>query len=73
MSEGPPLETLDEDRLHTELRHLYETRHGTLRHGSDDAFVHHTRRMGDLEKEYLRRHPEREVDPGRLREGARER
>jgi hypothetical protein len=29
--------------------------------------------MAELEQEYLRRFPDREVDPGRLRSGARER
>lgn len=56
-----------------ELEHLYETRLTTLRHGSDDALATHTRRAGELEREYLRRFPDREVDPSRLREGARQR
>jgi hypothetical protein len=68
----PPAELSEEDLLR-ELRHLHDTRHGTLRHGSPDALMMHTRRTGELEAEYQRRHPEREVDPERLRSGARER
>ena len=64
---------LSEEDLLRELAHLHETRHTTLRHGSDDALAAHTRRTDQLETEYLRRHPEREVDPERLREGARAR
>ena len=64
---------LAEDDLVRELSHLHETRHGTFLHGSDDALEMHTRRMGELEAEYLRRHPQRQVDPRRLREGARDR
>jgi len=64
---------LSEDDLFRELQHLHETRSATLRHGSDDALRAHTERTQALEEEYLRRYPSREVDPGRLREGARAR
>ena len=50
-----------------ELASLHETRHDTLRHGSDAALEHHTRRLNELEAEYRRRNPQREVDPARLR------
>lgn len=70
---GVPAAQLSEDDLLRELRHLHHTRHETLRHGSADALDVHTRRTAELEAEYLRRHPEREVDPDRLRAGARER
>jgi len=60
---------LADDDLFRELEHLYETRLETLRHGSEDALANHTRRTAELEREYLRRHPEREVDPARLRDG----
>jgi hypothetical protein len=59
--------TLDVEDLLRELRSLHDTRHDTLRHGSDDAVENHNRRMLELEKEYLRRFPQREVDPARLR------
>jgi Family of unknown function (DUF6158) len=70
---GVPTTELTEEDLRRELRHVHETRHGTFLHGSPDALAAHTRRTGELEGEYLRRHPEREVDPDRLREGARHR
>jgi hypothetical protein len=68
---GPDL--LTDDDLLRDLRRLHDTRHETLRHGSDDALDAHTARTADLEAEYLRRFPQREIDPERLREGARSR
>jgi len=62
---------LDEETLLDELQHLHDTRHQTFRHGSDDALAAHDRRTRELEGEYLRRHPNREVDPARTRSGAR--
>lgn len=67
-----PAELNDEDLLR-ELRHVHATRTDTLLHGSDDALARHTSRTNELETEYLRRYPERDIDPARLREGARER
>ena len=64
---------LTEEDLMRELERLHATRNETLRHGSDEALAMHTRRTAELEREYLHRHPEREVDPNRLREGARRR
>ena len=64
---------LTNDNLLRELEQLYETRLTTLRHGSEDALATHTRRTSELEVEYVRRFPDREVDPNRLREGARQR
>jgi hypothetical protein len=61
-----PAALSDEDLLR-ELASLHETRHGTLRHGSEAALEHHNRRLMELESEYLRRFPQREVDPARLR------
>lgn len=62
---------LAEDDLLRELEHLHETRNETFLHGSGDALREHTSRTADLEEEYLRRHPERDVDPARTRSGAR--
>jgi Family of unknown function (DUF6158) len=62
---------LAEDDLMRELAMLHFTRHATFLHGSDDALEAHTRRTAELEAEYLRRHPGRDVDPQRLRDGAR--
>lgn len=70
---GVPAAELSEQDLTRELAHIHETRHETFLHGSKDALLAHTARTADLEAEYLRRHPEREIDPGRLRSGARER
>ncbi|MET7335199.1 DUF6158 family protein [Nonomuraea sp. NPDC005650] len=67
-----PVQLSDEDLLR-ELRQLHTTRSDTFFHGSDDALAVHTSRMNELESEYLRRYPDREVDPNRLREGARQR
>jgi hypothetical protein len=58
---------LSSDDLFRELSSLHATRHETLRHGSDDALANHNRRLVELESEYLRRFPQREVDPARLR------
>lgn len=60
---------LSADDLLRELQSLHDTRHETFRHGSDDALENHNRRMLELEREYLRRFPQREVDPARLRSG----
>ncbi|MFI0483966.1 DUF6158 family protein [Actinomadura sp. 9N215] len=64
---------LTDDDLFRELGHLYVTRLDALRHAADQAYGEHTRRMNQLEAEYLRRFPGREIDPERLREGARAR
>ena len=68
---GVPASDLAEADLVRELAHLHETRHDTFLHGSPDALDAHTNRTAELEAEYLRRHPEREVDPRRMRAGAR--
>lgn len=62
---------LSERALLRELAQLHETRNDTFLHGSADALQEHTARTSELEDEYLRRFPEREVDPRRTREGAR--
>jgi Family of unknown function (DUF6158) len=62
---------LAETDLIRELEHLHRTRHDTFLHGAPDALREHTSRSAELEQEYLRRHPERDVDPARTRAGAR--
>lgn len=52
----PPVELTDED-LRRELSHVHETRHDTFLNGSAHALATHTRRMFELELEYLRRFP----------------
>jgi hypothetical protein len=59
---------LSDDDLVRELRQLHLTRSDTFFHGSDDALSMHTARTSELEAEYLRRNPDREVDPLRLRQ-----
>jgi hypothetical protein len=71
--EGVPAGQLPDEDLLRELAELHRTRTQTLRHGSEQALARHSGRTEELEDEYLRRFPEREVDPQRLREGARER
>ncbi|GAA3445447.1 DUF6158 family protein [Planomonospora venezuelensis] len=73
MTMGIDPKDLAEDDLLRELRQLHATRTDTFLHGSGDALANHTARTEELEEEYLRRHPERQVDPERLREGARQR
>lgn len=70
---GVPAGELAEDDLMRELAALHRTRHETLRHASEDALERHSARTAALEAEYLSRHPAREVDPQRLRAGARSR
>lgn len=67
--EGVDPRQLEDSTLLTELEHLHDTRNTTLRHGSGDALAAHTRRTRELEDEYLRRWPRREVDPARTRDG----
>ena len=73
MPMGIPAQELPDEDLLRELEALHRTRNNTLRHGSDDALQRHTERTQELEADYLRRFPQREVDPHRLRSGARER
>ncbi|MFC9976276.1 DUF6158 family protein [Spirillospora sp. NPDC127200] len=73
MTTGVDPSALSENDLFRELGHLYETRMEALRHASDDALAEHTSRTAQMEAEYLRRYPEREIDPERLRAGARAR
>ena len=65
---GVTPDALSDADLLRELASLHDTRHDTLRHGSDDALTNHSRRTDELEREYLRRNPHREVDPQRLRQ-----
>jgi hypothetical protein len=72
-ADGVPAAELSEDDLLRELATLHRTRHETFLHGSTQSVVAHTERTHELEDEYLRRHPERDIDPERLRSGARQR
>jgi hypothetical protein len=70
-TDGVRANELSDADLLREMWDLHRTRHETLRHASDHALANHTDRTAELEGEYLRRYPEREIDPERLREGAR--
>ncbi|HMC72415.1 MAG TPA: DUF6158 family protein [Mycobacteriales bacterium] len=65
---GIPASQVSDDDLERELAHLHETRHETFLHGSEDALEAHTKRMFEMEQEYLRRFPDRVTpDPARVR------
>ena len=72
LGEGIPADELSEEDLLREMESLGSTRADTMRHGSWAALARHTTRMHELENEYLERHPDREISPGRTREGSRE-
>jgi hypothetical protein len=72
-ADGVPAADLPDEDLLRELASVHRTRHETFLHGSTQSVVVHTERTCELEDEYLRRHPEREIDPERLRSGARQR
>jgi hypothetical protein len=61
---------LTDEELLRELASVHRTRHDTFRHGSESALAHHDQRTAELEREYIRRFPDREVDPHRLRDDA---
>jgi hypothetical protein len=69
---GVSASDLPDPDLLRELAELHRTRHETLRYGADQALDRHDERTTQLEAEYLRRFPDREVDPDRMREGARQ-
>jgi hypothetical protein len=69
---GIPPGQLADDDLRRELTHLHETRHDTVLGGSESALHTHTRRMLELEQEFIRRFPEDAApDPLRTRAGSR--
>ena len=68
---GVSPDDLAEPDLLRELEHLHTRRHDTFLHGAPEALRAHTTRTEQLEAEYLRRHPEREVNPARTRAGSR--
>jgi hypothetical protein len=51
---------LDDEMLLHHLASLHRTRLQALRHAPERALVNHLARTGELEVEYLRRHPARE-------------
>lgn len=67
VDERHPTTELTEQKLLAELTHLYQTRLDTLRFGAQSAWENSDHRIAELEGEYLRRHPEREVSERRER------
>jgi hypothetical protein len=63
---GIPAAELPAEDLVRELGSLHRTRLETLRHAPETALANHLARTAELESEYLRRYPDREVDPSRL-------
>jgi hypothetical protein len=59
MTLGVPAGDLTDQDLERELAHAHEHRHDTFLHGSSHVLATHTRRMFELELEYLRRFPDR--------------
>jgi uncharacterized protein DUF6158 len=69
---GVAPKNLTDAALKRELRHLWRTREETIRSGSSAAIGTHTRRMLELEDEYIDRFPnETEPAPSRTRRGSR--
>jgi hypothetical protein len=66
-ADGIPARDLSLAGLLAEIRALHHTRYDTLRYGSSRELRTHLARTGELEREYLRRFPDREVDPARTR------
>jgi hypothetical protein len=67
---GVPAMQLSDAQLERDLAHLHATRHETFLHGTESALEAHTRRMKEVEAEYLRRFPDRVMpDPARTRQG----
>lgn len=59
VSLGIPAHDLSDQELERELAHTHRKRHDTFMSGSAHALATHTRRMFELELEYLQRFPER--------------
>jgi Family of unknown function (DUF6158) len=65
--EGIAATELSDDDLMRELAQLHRTRHETLLHAPTQALERHSERTTELELEYLRRWPQRDIDETRLR------
>lgn len=58
-TQGVPAQDLSDEELERQGTYAHATRTWVLLHGTADQFEHHTGRMLELEREYLRRHPKR--------------
>jgi hypothetical protein len=63
METGIPAQKLSDEDLVREMKSLHRTRDDTVRHGPGPALENHIQRMAELEAEYVRRFPDREVVP----------
>lgn len=69
MTLGIPANDLSDADLERELAHVHATRHDTFLDGSAHALATHTRRLFELELEYLARFPQRvREDADKLRD-----
>jgi hypothetical protein len=64
---GVPATELTDDDLQRELAQLHRTRHDTFLHAPTEALQNHSERTAELELEYLRRWPRRDINETRLR------
>lgn len=56
---GVPASELSDEELEAQGTQAHATRNWVFLHGSAEQFAHHTTRMLELEREYIRRHPKR--------------
>jgi hypothetical protein len=56
---GRPAADLSDDELETQGKQLHDSRNWVFLHGTAAQFETHTKRMLELEQEYLHRHPKR--------------
>lgn len=56
---GRPAADLTDEELETQGKQLHDSRNWVFLHGTAAQFETHTKRMLELEQEYLRRHPKR--------------
>lgn len=57
--QGRPVRELSNEELEQQGTQAHATRNWVFLHGSAEQFAHHTTRMLELEREYVRRHPRR--------------
>ena len=57
--EGVPASELSDEELERQGVAAHSSRHWVFLHGTREQYETHTRRMLQLEREYLRRHPQR--------------
>lgn len=58
-AQGRPAGELSDEELEVQGTQAHATRNWVFLHGSAEQFAHHTTRMLELEREFMRRHPKR--------------